>query len=397
MGLRYTARMTADSAPLRPLLVGSIGTFLLMNVYAPQALLPLLAREFGVSAAQIGTVIGSTTLAMALFSPLSGVLADALGRRRVTVWAFGLLVLPCLAAALTHSLALLNVARFAQGLFIPLGMVGLTAYLADEVPPAHYSRTLTAYVSGTVLGGFLGRFASGQVAHLGHGQTGTWHLAFVMLAVTNALALLLALRLPRERHFSPQRQPAQAAAALLSHLRNPALRVVCLMGFCILFVLVSIFNTVTFRLADAPYHLGSGPLGWVFAVYLLGVVVTPITAPLLSRRGPALTMLLAVGCSLLGLALTLLAPLPVVVVGLAVASSGIFIGQAAAQSAVQGSVDEARSLAGGLYNLAYYAGAAAASVVAGRVFEVWHWPGVVAVCAAALLLVLMLLILLSLR
>ncbi|MDO4263213.1 MAG: hypothetical protein Q4C67_03355 [Deinococcus sp.] len=54
---------TGSPAPqISPPHVAAIGTLLLMSVCAPQALLPLLAREFGVSTAQVGTVIGSTTL-----------------------------------------------------------------------------------------------------------------------------------------------------------------------------------------------------------------------------------------------------------------------------------------------------------------------------------------------
>lgn len=371
----------ANPAPLPPLLIGSIGTLLLMNVYAPQSLLPLLAHEFGVSVAQVGTVIGATTLAMALFAPFSGLLADAFGRRRMILFAFAFLVVPSLLAALTHSFTLLNVVRFTQGFFVPLGLVSVTAYLADEVPPANFSRLLTAYISGTVLGGFLGRFMSGLVAHQGH-----WQLAFLVLAVTNALGLWVTSRLPHESHFTPQRDPRLALSTLQKHLRNPHLLLVCAVGFLILFVLVSIFNTVTFHLASAPYRLGTGPLGLIFAVYLLGVVVTPAVSPLLTRRGPGTVLQLAVATCLVGLALTLTRPLAVIVLGLAVASSGVFMAQAAAQAAIQRSVEDGRSLANGLYNLAYYGGAAVASVAAGTVYEWRQWPAVTVMCAVAMLM-----------
>ena len=89
-----------------------------MNVYAPQALLPQLAQEFGLSTAAVGAAVGSTTLAIALASPVAGLLSDALGRRRVMLWAFALLTLPCLGAALAGSFVGLNLARFGQGLLI---------------------------------------------------------------------------------------------------------------------------------------------------------------------------------------------------------------------------------------------------------------------------------------
>lgn len=366
---------------LRALPVGLIGALLFLNVYAPQSLLPVLAREFGVNAAQVGTVIGSTTLAMALFAPLAGVIADALGRRRVTWGAFALLVVPGVLATQAHTLGALNLARFAQGLLIPLVMVAVSAYLAEEAPPQRFAHLLTAYVTGTIVGGFAGRLLSGVAEHAGN-----WHLAFGLLALTNLLGVgTVLLGLPRERQFTPQRRPREAARTLLAHLRNPVLRLTCAVGFLILFVLVSVFNTVTLRLADAPYSLASGLIGLIFAVYLLGAVITPVTAPALSRRGPRWALGAAVLTSLVGLALTLAAPLPLLILGLAVAACGVFLAQAAALSAVQQSIQTGRSLANGLYNFAYYGGASVASVLAGAAYDWRGWNAVAALCAAAML------------
>lgn len=157
------------------------------------------------------------------------------------------------------------------------------------------------------------------------------------------------------------------------------------MGFLILFVLVSVFNTVTLRLAAPPYSLGSGSIGFIFAVYLLGAVITPITAPALARRGPKQALGAAVLTSLAGLALTLASPLPLLIAGLAVAACGVFVAQAAALSAVQQSISGGRSLANGLYNFAYYGGASVASLLAGAAYDWRGWNAVAALCFVAML------------
>lgn len=367
--------------PAPPLLFAALGTLVFLNVYAPQSLLPLLAREFGAGAAQVGGVIGATMLAMALASPLVGVLADAWGRRRTVIWAYGLLVLPAVLAVLAHSLAWLNVVRFAQGLLIPGVMVALNAYIAEEVPISERSRALTSYVTGTVLGGFLGRFLAGLVA-----QWQGWHAVFWMLALASLGGFALARLLPPEAHFRAHRDPKAVAQSLASHLHNPALLATCAVGFLILFTLVGLFNTLTLRLAAPPYHLNSAQTGLIFAVYLLGVVITPIAGPFLALRGPKVALLTAVGAGVLGLLLTLSAPLPLIVVGVAAAACGVFLSQSAALAAVQRSVGQARSLATGLYHLAYYGGAAVASVVAGQVYEHGAWPAVVALVASSMAL-----------
>jgi len=379
----------ASVRPGSPLVLGLIGTLVFLNVYAPQSLLPLLAHDLGVSPVQAGSVVGATTLAIALVSPLGGVLADAVGRKRVIVTAFLLLTLPALLAVHATNLAQLDAVRFLQGLVIPLVMVTCTAYAAEEYAAEgdrghQVARAITAYVTGTVLGGFAGRFLSGLVVQQGGGD---WRLAFWMLAGTNLLGALLTLALLRPaRRFVPARNPRATWADLRLHLRNRALIGTMLVGFALLFTLVSAFTYVVLYLAAPPYRLSSAQLGGVFAVYLLGVVVTPLASRLMARSGAPRTFGVGVAVSLLGFALTLCPPLPLIVLGLALASCGVFVGQAAALGAVQASVTRARSLASGLYNLAYYAGGAAATAVGGVAYLHGGWPGAVACSVATLLL-----------
>lgn len=363
-----------------PLTFAVLGTLVFLNVYAPQSLLPLLAREFRAGAAEVGGVVGAGLLAMSLASPLVGVLADAVGRRRTVLAAFAGLMLPAALAALAPSLPLLSAARFAQGLLIPGVMVALNAYIAEEVPPESRARALTSYVTGTVLGGFLGRFLSGLVAGWGN-----WHAAFWLLAAASLAGFLLARAgLPRERAFHAHRDPRAVLSGLAAHLRNPALLATCAVGFLILFTLVGTFNTLTLRLAEAPYGLSTGQTGAIFAVYLLGVVITPVAGPFLAARGPRTGLLTAVALSVTGLLVTLAAPLPLVIGGVAAGACGVFLAQSAALAAVQRSVRTARSLATGLYHLAYYGGGAAASVVAGHAFELGGWRAVVPLVLASM-------------
>lgn len=374
--------MTARHAAPHPLLFAALGTLVFLNVYAPQSLLPVLARDFGAGAAEVGFVVGATTLAMALASPLVGVLADAVGRRRVVVWAFALLTVPAVLAVFAPTLATLNAARFAQGLLIPGVMVALNALIAEEVPPAGRARALSLYVTGTVLGGFLGRFLAGLVA-----APWGWHAAFWLLALASLGGFVLARAgLPPEQHFTPQKDGRVVLEALGAHLRSRALLATCAVGFLILFTLVGVFNTLTLRLAAPPYGLNTAQTGLIFAVYLLGVVITPIAGPLLALRGPRVALLTAVGASLAGLLLTLAAPLPVIIVGVAAGACGVFLAQSAALSAVQREVTRARSLASGLYHAAYYGGAAAASVLAGHAYEGGGWPSVVGLVTGSMAL-----------
>src|SRR3954463_7758068 len=85
--------------------VGLAGFCAFINLYSPQAILPLLSREFDASAAEVSTIITVSTLAVALTAPFTGAVADVLGRKRVIVAAMFVLVVPTLMVAWSTSLS----------------------------------------------------------------------------------------------------------------------------------------------------------------------------------------------------------------------------------------------------------------------------------------------------
>ncbi len=56
--------------------VGLAGFAAMMNMYAPQAVLPLLADEFGVGPAGVSQIMTVNALAVALTAPFTGALAE---------------------------------------------------------------------------------------------------------------------------------------------------------------------------------------------------------------------------------------------------------------------------------------------------------------------------------
>jgi sugar phosphate permease len=80
-----------------------------------------------------------------------------------------------------------------------------------------------------------------------------------------------------------------------------------------------------------------------------------------------------------GVLLTLAPSLPVVIVGLTMLSSGVFISQTASQSHLRvAAPPEARVTAAGLYLTCYYLGGTAAGVVPGAFWALGKWPACVA-------------------
>src|ERR1035438_924381 len=152
-----------------------------LTLFAPQPLLPLLATAFHASAGTIGFVVTVSTIAVAITAPLTGIIADRFGRKNVIVPAAFLLAVPTILAGLSGSLGQLLFWRFWQGFSTPGIFAAPIAYTTEEWEQGAGS-AMSAYVAGTVLGGFSGR----MVAALAAAQF-SWRWAFVALGVLNAL------------------------------------------------------------------------------------------------------------------------------------------------------------------------------------------------------------------
>jgi predicted MFS family arabinose efflux permease len=306
-----------------------------------------------------------------LISPFIGMLSDALGRKSVICSSLLALTLPTALIPLTHSLNALIALRFMQGLAVPGIVVVLIAYIGEEFRGGGMARMMAIYVGGTVMGGFCGRFITGHA-----GDLLGWRGAFVLLAAMNLIGTLLVWwRLPASRHFIANRNVQGALDMLWRHLHNRRLMASCAVGFCVLFSLVGAFTYVNLYLAAAPFHLSTAGLANVFAVYLVGVLVTPLAGRHSERVGFMRALLWALSLSACGLLMTLVPSLPVIVVGLTICSSGVFLCQSATISAIAKNVTEGRSLATGIYYMSYYAGGAVGAWGAGLAFESCGWSG----------------------
>jgi len=349
-----------------------IGFFAFLNVYSIQAVLPMVMDDFHASALQAGMTVGATVLAVGLISPVMGMMSDAFGRRGILCLSMFAMTVPTALIPISHSLNALIALRFLQGLAVPGIVVVLIAYIAEEFRDSGGVARMTAtYVGGTVMGGFSGRFITGHL-----GDLLGWRGAFVTLAVLNFLGALLVLwLLPVSRHFVPNRDLSGALRTLSRHLHHKRLMASCAVGFCVLFSLVGTFTYVNLHLASEPFNLSAAGLANVFGVYLVGVLVTPLAARHIDRLGFMRSLLFALAISAAGLLLTLVTSLPLIVVGLTVCSSGVFLCQSATISAISKNVTEGRSLATGLYYMSYYAGGAVGTWGAGVAFERWGWSG----------------------
>ena len=354
------------------------GACTFLNVYATQPLLPVLRQEFHGTEFQVSLTISAATMAVAIIGPLIGWAAEAIGRKRVIVPALFTLIVPTALAATSGSLNQLIFWRFLQGVCVPGVSVVMVAYINEEWAGRRLGAAITSYMSGTILGGFLGRLTAGLTA-----EYMNWRISFLFLAVITLFgAIGVRQWLPKAKNFS-RANLRGATAEALRHLRNSGLLANFVMGFMILFVLIGAFTYVNFYLAAPPFNLSPALLGGIFAVYLVGAVATPLSGRLLDRSGVVPTLNLALALCVVGLLLTLLPSLPAVLVGLAVFSSGAFISQSAASIQTAALAGRARASAAGLYVTSYYAGGSLGAMAPAWTWSHYRWPGCVALLVLA--------------
>ena len=361
-------------------MVAGLCTFL--NIYTTQPLLPLLREIFRASELEVSLTVSATILATALVAPFIGMIAERRGRKKVIVPSLFLLTIPTALAATSTSLGALIFWRFAQGLFVPGVIAVMLAYVNEEWAGRGVGRAMSSYVTGTVIGGFLGRFIAGVIAT--HWQ---WRFTFLVLAALNLIgALVVRAWLPLAKNFVRAEHLQQVLDHAREHLRNPRLLANFGMGATALFALVGCFTYTNFYLAAAPFHLNSAQLGSIFFVYLLGVVITPQAGRFLDHFGFRHTTVLYCAMMIAGLLFTLVKSLPIIIVGLAIFSSGVFVAQAAATVEMGAIAGRARSSAAGLYVAVYYLGGSVGATLTGLFWRWQGWPGCVAVLGGVSLL-----------
>lgn len=372
--------------PLHPV-AGVVGVFVcglvaFLTLYATQPLLPLLETLFHTSKSAVGWTVSASTLGVAIAAPLLGTFTERANRKRVILISILLLALPTCLAATSTSLGWLVFWRLLQGLITPGVFATTIAYITESWPPTAVAPVMSIYVSGTALGGFSGRLITGIIAeHAG------WRLSFVVVGATTfagaALVWWLLPNRPRSHTASVRPPLAQIFRPMFAHFRNPRLLTTYLVGFNVLFSLVGVFTYITFYLAAPPFSLSTASLSLLFVVYLVGLIVTPIAGALLPRIGLRAGITGSILLALVGVLITLVHSLALVIAGLALCCTGVFISQSCATSFLREAAAEAsRASAVGMYVACYYIGGTVAGVVPSMVWKFGGWTACVALVAA---------------
>jgi MFS transporter, YNFM family, putative membrane transport protein len=366
----------------RSFAVATAGFAAFVNLYAPQALLPELSREFAVGPGEISWLMTAGTGAIALTAPFTGAVADVVGRKRLIAGAMFAIVVPMLIMTTAGSVPQLTFWRFIQGMLVPPIFTVAVAYIGDEWPPADVARVAGIYMSGASVGGFSGRFIPGVLTDL----IG-WRLAFAVVALlTLAAAIIVGLLLTPERRFVASGGLVSSLRQMVRHLGNLRLLATYAIGFGVLFNFIATFTYVNFHLAAPPYSFSSTLLGALFLTYLVSAPLVPWVGRAIAVFGRRPFVLGMIALWLVGALLLLAPPVSVILVGLTLCAVCGMLCQTVSTGYVTMTAAEGRSSAVGLYASIYYVGGSAGAFITGLAWDAAGWNGCVATIVAMLAL-----------
>ncbi len=242
----------------------AVGVFLVMTgltLVAP--ILPLYAREFGVSRTAAGALISSFAVARLVFDVAGGVAADRFGARRLMTGGALLLAVSSVAAALAPNYAVLLAARVLEG----VGSAGFATAAMKLVvvasPRERLGRAMAVYQTGLLAGISVGPVVGGVAAELGDFTTPFW-----LYAALGLLVAVLVVRYVEETPTParPTRELYRAAGALL---RRPAFLALLFVTFAIFVMRAGARITLLPLYGGEELGLGESEIGIVIAVAAL--------------------------------------------------------------------------------------------------------------------------------
>lgn len=248
---------------------------MVMGVNSVMPMIPMLAREFGVSHTHASLVLTAFTLPGILFALPAGILADRFGRKAVLAPSFFLFGLAGTACAFAADFTTLLVFRTLQGIgAIALGVLN-TTIIADAWPGKDLPRMIGYNMTVLSICTAVYPAVGGALAYL------NWHYAFFLP--------LLALPVGCIALVTPLAKPAQAPpirayfSSLGRAFHNRTMLALLFMTMLTFMLLYGPIITCFPALADGRFHANSAMIGAAMVVSSAGTAVIASRLGQLSR------------------------------------------------------------------------------------------------------------------
>jgi MFS family permease len=342
----------------RLLILASTMVFFDVAFYAAIApLLPEYAAEFDLSEAEAGVLAAAYAAGTLLASLPAGLLATRIGPRRTVIWGLMLLGASSIVFGFGAQIAVLDLARFAQGIAGAMVWSGALTWLITTAPADRRGAVIGTAVGTAVAGALVGPLLGGIAA-----EVGTEAIFSGVMGVALVLAVFAA-RTPEARVPAAQ-APGEVVATMLS---RPILLATWFVAVpSLMFGAVEVL--VPLRIDD----LGGGH-ALIAAGFIAGAAMEASLAPIagrysdrVGRRAPFVTGIAIGAVAMLGIALA--QALGTVLAALIISSMGAGFSFSPAMTSLSEAAEASglhQGFAAGLTNVAWSAGQVVGAVAGG--------------------------------
>lgn len=355
------------------------------SVYVAQPLFFLLADRFATTPEAMRDLFAATVTLYALSFFIAGPLTDLWPATRLMAGGAVVLGLCLAVAGLASGSATYAAAALAGSVAAAFVPAAGFALLARHARPDLQGVYFGIAIAASIIGITLCRSVSAMVvAQIGYAP---FMLAFAAVLGLSALLLLRDAEAPTPAPRGAVLAKYRAALALLI---EPAILPRLAVGGLLFFGYLGLATYLTFRLAAAPFSLGTAQIGLVNVVGLIAVIGAPGSGMAIRRWGSRAVGGAALTCAILGAVMVWQAGrLPAVAAGLVLLFLGTFATQPVKLvelSAVAGPAR--RGAVSSLYLLVCLLLGGFSATALAPLWSRWGWDGVAAAAVVALVLAL---------
>lgn len=272
-------------------------------------ILPLLGRELGGTAAQVGWLMAVYSLMQFLFSPFWGQLSDRVGRRKILVGCLLMEAFTYIWFAFARDYWSLFFARAFAG-FFGASISTASAYISDITPPKERSKGMALIGVAFGLGFVIGPSIGGGMIHLAKKFSAEPLMGSTVAALFVSLLCFgtflfayfkLPESLPPEKRGQSQENKENRFMRILNKFKLPKLRPLLSIFFLVGLAMSAIEATLVFYVWE-KFGWGSDKVSYGFAYIGLIIIFTQgfLVRRLIPLLGERRTIFIGLACFTLG-------------------------------------------------------------------------------------------------
>ena len=359
------------SSPLMTLMAVAIGV-IIANLYYLQPLLHQVTKDFHISETRATLLVTLIQAGYAAGLAFIVPLGDLISRRRLTVGIFAAAAVVVMAGAAAHNFVLFAAITFLIGLATVGGQVIITLGV-DMAEPSMRGRVIGRLMTGLLTGLLLSRSVSGVIAQAAGWRSVYWS-AGVALAV---MACVLYRVLPNEPVRKRVSYPSLITGTIRYFTTLPLLRRRSIYAALIFAAFSTLWTTLSFHLAAAPFHYNNLVIGLFGLFGVAGVLAANFAGRNADRQRTHIATIACGVLILLSFVVLYIGRNVVVVlaIGIVMLDAGMQGLQITNQSIIFSLVPDARSRVNSAYMVCAFIGASLGSFAAGQAYAHAGWRG----------------------